>query len=412
MDFLKKFNTETQYDADVENLEYATVSYIEDIEEVRYMKKYIPNYSEQYLTFEALEDGTFTLSISADVDSTCMTSVSYSTDDGETWTTTTVDNTAQTITTPTITQGNKVLWKGVGKQMSKNSTNSVSNFSATCNFNANGNIMSLLYGEDFVDKTTFPTNSSYTFCYLFSSDKLINANNLILPATTMTSDCYDSMFRGCTALTTAPELPAITLATACYYNMFQGCTSLTTAPELPATTLATACYNSMFNGCTSLTTAPELPATTLAEYCCGDMFNGCTSLTTAPELPATTLAYSCYSNMFYGCTSLTTAPELPATTLTNNCYISMFNGCTSLTTAPELPATTLTSGCYNEMFRGCSRLNYIKAMFTTTPSSTYTAGWVDGVAATGTFVKNSAATWDETGASGIPSGWTVETASE
>ena len=34
--------------------------------------------------------------------------------------------------------------------------------------------------------------------------------------------------------------------------MFKGCTSLTTAPELPATTLASGCYNSMFAGCTNL----------------------------------------------------------------------------------------------------------------------------------------------------------------
>jgi hypothetical protein len=38
--------------------------------------------------------------------------------------------------------------------------------------------------------------------------------------------------------------------------------------------------------------------------------------------------------------------------------------------------------------------------------------WVKGVASSGTFVKNSAATWDVTGVNGIPSGWTVETADE
>ena len=63
------------------------------------------------------------------------------------------------------------------------------------------------------------------------------------------------------------------------------------------------------------------------------------------------------------------------------------------------------------MFRGCTSLNYIKATFTTTPSSTYTSNWVNGVSATGTFVKNSAATWTTTGNNGIPTGWTVETAS-
>ena len=33
------------------------------------------------------------------------------------------------------------------------------------------------------------------------------------------------------------------------------------------------------------------------------------------------------------------------------------------------------------------------------------------VASTGTFVKNSAATWTTTGTNGVPSNWTIETAS-
>ena len=117
-----------------------------------------------------------------------------------------------------------------------------------------------------------------------------------------------------------------------------------------------------------------------------------------------------HEEMFNGCTSLTTAPELPATTLADNCYFHMFYGCTSLTKAPELPATTLADYCYLEMFYDCTNLNYIKAMFTTTPSTTYTANWAYGVASSGTFVKNAAAQWDVTGVNGIPTGWTVETA--
>ncbi len=128
-------------------------------------------------------------------------------------------------------------------------------------------------------------------------------------------------------------------------------------------------------------------------------------------LPATTLASYCYNSMFYGCTSLTVAPELPATTLANNCYNYMFSDCTGLTVAPELPATTLASYCYNFIFSGCTNLAYIKAMFTTTPGSSYTSSWVKNVKGTGTFVKNSAATWDVTGNNGVPTGWTVETAS-
>ena len=100
--------------------------------------------------------------------------------------------------------------------------------------------------------------------------------------------------------------------------------------DLIQTPLAIYCYNSMFYGCTGLTSAPELPATTLAISCYKYMFRGCTGLTSAPELPATTLKSFCYSYMFDGCTGLTSAPELPATTLANSCYQYMFRGCVQL----------------------------------------------------------------------------------
>lgn len=105
---------------------------------------------------------------------------------------------------------------------------------------------------------------------------------------------------------------------------------------------------------------------------------------------------------------------LPAMTLAGNCYANLFSRCVSLTAAPELPAITLVACCYNGMFASCKNLNYIKAMFTTTPSNTYTSSWVRGVSSTGTFVKNSAATWDVSNNYnyGIPLGWTVRTASK
>ena len=156
-----------------------------------------------------------------------------------------------------------------------------------------------------------------------------------------------------------------------------------------------------------------LPATTLANYCYSYMFYNCINLTTALELPATTLAIYCYNGMFNGCTSLTTAPsELPATTLADYCYNGMFNGCTSLTTAPsELPATTLADYCYSSMFRGCSSLSAITCFATDISASSCTGNWVDGVAASGTFTKAASMTSWTTGVDGIPSGWSVETAS-
>lgn len=153
-----------------------------------------------------------------------------------------------------------------------------------------------------------------------------------------------------------------------------------------------------------------LPATTLTDYCYYSMFQECTSLTAAPVLPATTLTTGCYAYMFKECTSLTAVPKLPATTLGVLCYTNMFENCSSIVTAPELPATTLVDSCYYGMFYGCTKLNYIKALFTTTPSSLYTNNWVYRVSRTGTFVKSKDATWNVTGVDGIPERWTVQTA--
>ena len=395
--YLSIFSTTSEYEAALEGggeLDFPNVSLTEDDDVVHYEMTDPHDYSQDYLTFVVKNTGTFTFTpVNNNI-------ISYSKDNGLTWT---------EGNEVTVNRGDKVLWKGV---MSPTG-NGIGTFSSTANFDVQGNVMSLLWSDDFKEKVDL-TGKNYAFYHLFyNNTKVLSAENLSLPATTLADNCYSSMFYGCTSLTTAPSiLPATTLARSCYYSMFKVCTALTTAPELPATTLVNDCYQSMFENCTSLTTAPELPAITLATQCYISMFYGCTALTTAPVLPATTLATRCYRLMFQGCTSLTTAPSiLPATMLAYNCYDSMFYNCTSLTTAPELPATTLVSSCYGDMFNGCSSLNYINAMFTTEPGSSYTSNWVSGVSSTGTFVKNSAATWDVTGNNGVPTGWTVETAS-
>lgn len=257
-----------------------------------------------------------------------------------------------------------------------------------------------------------PATSLAPSCYSGMFNKCTSLTTApALPATTLANYCYNGMFTDCTSLTAAPELPATTMTFQCYYAMFAGCTSLVTPPKLPATTLNTYCYSNMFSGCTSLITAPVLAATNLAIYCYESMFVGCTSLITPPELPATTAKERCYYQMFWGCKSLTTAPALPATTLASYCYASMFWGCNLITTAPELPARALEPYCYEGMFRYCSSLNYVKAMFLTTPGRDYTSNWLNGVASSGTFVKNINAEWDESGVNGIPEGWTVQTES-
>ena len=379
MDYLKLFQTHEEYEAFVSGgtMVKPNVSHCVSENEVHYNPR---TWADEYFTTVARENGTISFNIWKKMGTDMIKSISYSTDNGETWATinNTDNKTANLVIDVGVNNGDKVMWKGDVTQLGYYDEYDYdemvgSFFSSTCEFDAQGNVMSLLYGDNFKSETTIENN--YAFCSLFydydgeNTCGIINAKNLSLPATTLADGCYQYMFQGCRSLTTAPELTATTLAIGCYECMFAGCESLITAPELTATTLAIGCYNNMFNGCTSLTTAPELPATTLANYCYSHMFYNCTSLTTAPALPATTLADYCYQGMFYNCTSLTTAPELPATTLAEYCYSRMFYGCSSLTTAPELPATTLADNCYNNMFNGCTSLTTAPELPATTLAS-------------------------------------------
>ena len=360
-------------------------------------------YKDMYLTFKIISGGT----ISWRATSASFTKeIFYSVNDGE-WTSIVSTTAGVPIS---LNAGDIVKFKGDGA-ISTSSSNPNRFRDSTIVFEVYGNVMSLIDSTGF---TTATTAADHSFRNLFSSQTgLTSAENLVLPATTIGTNVYKEMFKGCTSLTKAPELPAATLAQSCYMGMFSGCTSLTTAPELPASGLAQECYRQMFSGCLSLATAPSsigTSASTMGVSGCSQMFYNCTGLTTAPELPANTLAGYCYYQMFDSCKSLTTAPELPATTLAGSCYYQMFYSCKSLTTAPELPATTLTERCYTNMFLGCNSLNYIKCLATDISASNCTGGWVISVASTGTFVKNQNMSSWTTGQHGIPDGWTVQDA--
>ncbi len=59
------------------------------------------------------------------------------------------------------------------------------------------------------------------------------------------------------------------------------------------------------------------------------------------------------------------------------------------------------------MFLGCTNLNSVTCLATNISASSCTTDWLSGVAATGTFTKAASMTSWSSGASGIPSGWTV-----
>lgn len=90
-----------------------------------------------------------------------------------------------------------------------------------------GNCMALLYGDDAYNKTTIPYD--YAFYRLFANCTNIKGIDYgFLPATTLSTQCYAYMFKGCTGLLESPLLPATNLVSGCYQQMFYGCTNLFT----------------------------------------------------------------------------------------------------------------------------------------------------------------------------------------
>lgn len=263
-------------------------------------KQEMPN----YLAFTALANGTFTLTIGASVALSDLAYVEYSTDEGETWVkTNNVASTTVTITTPTITQGNRVLWRGSGIRMARGtSSDNYSTFSATCNHNIEGHIGSLLHGTDESNFGTIP--STYAFTLLFSGDtKLISSSNLEL-------------------------------------------------------------------------------ADNIANYCYARMFNGCSNHeSTFKEIRAKSLTAYSMNRMFYGNSKLEKAPDILATSASGN-YVIQY------------------------AFYNCNKLAYIKCLLTSKSSTTF-GNWVSNVASSGIFVKHINATWTDSGASGVPTGWTI-----
>lgn len=221
MKYLTRFDLEQDYldyidggDAFLPN-----VSTIEETSEVKYVPEPPPHdYSQDYLTLEILSPGVINWKLTGP-DSFAKT-IQYSKISGE-WISIVA---ASTPTTISVVAGDKIRFKGTNATYGNNLRHVCSFAGSTASFNAVGNIMSLIAGDNFENTTTF--SETCVFENLFSSCPIVSAKNLILPATTLTEMCYMSMFASSTSLVEAPALPASILISSCYFNMFNGCTNL------------------------------------------------------------------------------------------------------------------------------------------------------------------------------------------
>ena len=223
-------------------------------------------YEKQYLRTTALEDGTIVFyAPNLFKEHYIHSNVYYSTDNGETWNTNgVIDSDGNETTTVKVTTGQSVLWKCTAGRMGIIDDSRYCNFGGTARFNVDGNIMSMLEGDNFVGSTvgSATTNTHYVFAKMFKDSKVVDASNLIMLKSVTTNGCYSYMFYGCKDLTVPPELPARALADSCYDHMFYGCTDLRMSPVLPAEMLVDNCYKCMLTYCSNIIYIKALFTTT------------------------------------------------------------------------------------------------------------------------------------------------------
>lgn len=160
MKYLKLFATHSDYNAAKSSLDKPNVSHCIQENEVHYNP--IPHdYSKDYLTIISLEDNN---SISWFHGTYVNTNLSYSIDDGQTWNSIIPPQTWEDTNITTLNQNEKILLKGINTAFS-DSDNYHDEIRGSGTFNIEGNIMSLLYGDNFVNQTTLPGIN--TFNYMF-----------------------------------------------------------------------------------------------------------------------------------------------------------------------------------------------------------------------------------------------------
>jgi len=166
-----------------------------------------------YLKFTANEASTIAMSGNAE-----YVNIEYSTDATrwDQW----------DLSAISLSAGQSVYFRGDNETTGfSNTTANYYSFVMNGSLNASGDVMSLIYGA----------SDGY-----FTKRKIIP-----------NPYCFYKLFAGCDALQTTPDMPATTLTANCYNSMYLNCTSIKSA-VLPATELVNNCYTSMFEGCTAL----------------------------------------------------------------------------------------------------------------------------------------------------------------
>lgn len=326
------------------------------------------HYNLEYLTTKALGSGNITFTIPSNVGTSYLTNVSYRKNGGE-WTTT-ANSSSEVVITVSVTANDVIEWKGNGIRLCGGGNyTAASKFGGTVQFNVYGNVMSMLWGDDFIGQIQFPnTTHERVMEGLFYQSSVVDASGLVLPATHLSNThTYMGMFSDCTSLVYPPaELPepeSSVILNFTYISMFNNCSSMVRCPDMNwgiLTTCKNGTFYQMFNNCTALT--DNIPDKIEVQY-----------------YTANSNGYSIFRNMFANCTHITTIPSLiihnnnsTITGAVNGPFYYAFNGCTSLVDLSNktiaIENSTNTAGYeFYQTFKQCT--NLVKSPFIRIPET-------------------------------------------
>ena len=143
-------------------------------------------------------------------------------------------------------------------------------------------------------------------------------------------------------------------------EFFKNCKALETISGLENLNTANVTdMNSMFFGCSALTSLDLKNFNTENVTDMYNMFDGCSDLTSLDLTNFNTTKVTNMSNMFSFCSALTSL-DLTNFNTTNVTYMyNMFDGCSALTSLDLTNFSTANVECMQEMFKGCSTLQSI-----------------------------------------------------
>ena len=150
------------------------------------------DYSKKYFTIQSLEDNntiTFTKYNQNSNKITADKPIQYS-KDLTTWNNISfvTDNSSQIV----LNSGEKLYLKGTNSaygELISGFYMSAANIQSSGNIDVMGNIMSLIYGDNFENNSTISSNRTFTNLFR-NNNKLTNAKDLVLPTMSLTTGCY------------------------------------------------------------------------------------------------------------------------------------------------------------------------------------------------------------------------------